>query len=311
MNRIIRVKSEKGFTMIPNSVFKAELSLRATGLLTYILHLPDDWVLYKTYLYDTLPKDGRDAVKTAWKELEENGFIVAERTASEGRGKLPETNYLVYDNPVKMVGLPSTGSRPSNNRPPKTRLRKTRPLLNTNRLNTNEPITNEPILNTSLVPVGTSDPSPTVNLELEEIKKGPKQTERLPSSEDLAQIRKEHEHYETVMLPEMRTMDEVGAKKKTAEYIREKKPAFYEPYKDLWNMSATANGLAKIDKLSETRMKQFKIRLKDPDFDFIAVLMAIKKNAFLKGDNNRGWRVTWDYIFKNDTNYLKIIEGSF
>jgi hypothetical protein len=82
MNRIVRVKSEKGFTMIPNTVFKAELSLRSIGLLTYILHLPDDWVLYKTYLYDNMPSDGRDAIKTAWKELEEKGFIVAERTGT-------------------------------------------------------------------------------------------------------------------------------------------------------------------------------------------------------------------------------------
>lgn len=309
MNRIIRVKSEKGFTTIPNIVFKSGLSLRATGLLTYILHLPDDWVLFKTWLYENLPNDGRDAVKTAWKELEENGFIVKERTGSYGKGKMPETNYLVYDNPIKMGGFQSTIDPPSINRPSINRKRKTSTLLNTNELSTNKQITNElNTVNTDLVPAGTIDPSPTVNLELEEIKKP---LTRLSIPEDTAEMKKERERYESEIVPGLRKIDTVTQKMKIAEYIQGKKPTFYEPYKDLWNLSAAGNGLALIKKLSEGRLRKFKTRIKDPDFDFIEVMKGIRKSAMLRGDNQRGWKVDWDFVFENDTNYLKIIEGKY
>lgn len=308
MNRIFREKQTDNFTVLPNAIFKTGLSLRAIGLLTFILHLPDDWVLYKTWLYENMPGDGRDAVKTAWKELEEKGFIIVQRSGSHGKGKLPETNYLVYDSPCKMGDFQSPINRQANDRPPINRLRKTRQLLSTNILSTKEQRTNELNANTDFVPAGTPDPSPAVNLELEEITKDKK---RPSIPDDSAEIKAEHRKYETELYPEALKLDPVARKRKIADYIQEKKPAFYEPYKDLWNLSAPSNGLAKVDKLSETRLKQFRTRLKDPDFDFIAVMMAIKKNAFLKGDNNRGWRVTWDYIFKNDTNYLKITEGTF
>lgn len=305
MNRIIRVKSDKGFTMIPNTVFKAELSLRAIGLLTYILHLPDDWVLYKTYLYDTLPKDGRDAVKTAWKELEESGFIVVERSEGHGRGKLPETNYIVYDNPAKMGDFQSTI-----NRQPIDRQRKTRTLLITNSLRTKEPITNKPNTeNTTLAPCGAIDPSPTVNLELEKEIKNP--LTRLSIPDDSAKTKAEQEHYESEIVPKLRNMEAVDQKRKIAEYIHEKKPAFYSPYKDLWDLSAHGNKLATVKKMSDGRLKKFKSRIKDPDFDFIEVMKAIKKSSMLRGDNARGWKVDWDFIFENDTNYLKIIEGKY
>lgn len=308
MNRIIRVKSEKGFTMIPNSVFKAELSLRAIGLLTYILHLPDDWVLYKTYLYETLPKDGRDAIKTAWQELEEKGYIVIEKSDSGGRGKLPETNYIIYDSPGKMVDFPSTGSRLSITRPSNTRLRKTSTLLITNELITKEPITKELKRNTDLVPVGTSV---TLDDIVEEAIKTEKQAERLPVQDDSAEMKKERDRYETEIVPALRNMDAVAQKMKLAEYIQEKRPTFYEPYKDIWDISAAGNKLAPVKKMSEGRLRKFKNRIKDPDFDFIEVMKGIKRSAMLRGDNARGWRVDWDFVFENDTNYLKIIEGKY
>lgn len=326
MNRIIRVKSEKGFTIIPNVVFNSGLSLRSIGLLSYILHLPDDWVLYKSWLYDNMPCDGRDSINTAWNQLTEKGFIVIERSKGGGRGNLPEINYKVYDKPVKdadfsnaenpatekqqesghnsdkSVGFPLTGFPQR-----KHRLRKTRQLLNTNILSTKEQSTNT--VNTSLVPDGTTGKTPSV--EIEEKTESVKKSERLQAPDDSAEIKKERNRYETEIYPEVVKMVDVDAKRKLAEYIREKKPAFYEPYMDLWNRSAPANGLAKIKKLSIGRENKVKTRLKDPDFDFIEVMMAIKKSNMLKGDNQRGWKVDFDFIFANDTNYLKIVEGKY
>lgn len=327
MNRIIRVKSEKGFTIINNSVFTSGLSLRSIGLLTFILHLPDDWVLYKSWLYDNMPCDGRESINTAWVQLTQKGFIVAERSKGGGRGKLPEINYKVYDKPVKSADLsiaenPSTDTQqelaekghknvvfPLTNIPQRKHpQRKSRQLLSTNELSTNEQNTNT--VNTLLLPAGNNDPSPTVNLELEE-KKGKEKPQRLTLPDDTAEMKAEHQRYESEIYPEALKMAPVDRKKKIAEYIREKKPTFYEPYKDLWNLSAPANGLAKVLKLSVGRVRKFKTRLQDPDFDFIGVMMEIKKNAFLKGDNKNNWKIDWDFIFENDTNYLKIIEGKY
>lgn len=328
MNRIIRVKSEKGFTIVNNSVFNSGLSLRSIGLLTFILHLPDDWVLYKSWLYENMPCDGRESINTAWNQLTQKGFIVAERSKGGGRGKLPEINYKVYDKPVKTADF-STAENPATDKQqesvekghknvvfPLTNIpqrnipqRKSRQLLSTNVLSTNEPNTNTG--NTILLPTGNADPSPTVNLELEEEKKSKQDKQRPAIPDDSAEVKAEHNRYETEVYPEALKMTEVDRKRKIADYIREKKPTFYEPYKDLWNLSAPANGLAKVIKLSPDRMRKFKIRLKDPDFDFIAVMMMIKKTPFLKGVNKNNWRVDWDYIFENDHNYLKIMEGKY
>jgi hypothetical protein len=153
MNRIIRIKSEKGFTIVPNTIFTSGLSLRAIGLLTYILHLPDDWILYKTYLYNKLP-EGKDAIKTAWAQLEAFGYIKTVKTESAGRGKLPENNYFVYDSPVetaenpqelnnqKNFGLNSSADFPQR----KTRQRKTSTLLSTD----------EPITKKQSIPLSTN-----------------------------------------------------------------------------------------------------------------------------------------------------------
>lgn len=167
MNRIIRAKTTKGFTIIPNGVFTAGLSLRSIGLLTYILHLPDDWVLYKTHLYATMPKDGRDSIQTAWKELEDAGYIKTEVVKGSGRGKLPETRYIVYDSIEKPAGIPSPEIPQPKTRQSTNRQRKTRSLLRTNKHSTNEPITDEPITNEDLTPGGVP-PEPVVNNEPEQ-----------------------------------------------------------------------------------------------------------------------------------------------
>jgi hypothetical protein len=310
MNKIIRVKSEKGFTIINNAAFNSGLSLRAIGLLTFIIHLPDDWVLYKKWLYKNM-QEGRDAINGAWSELEQKGFIKSEPEKRSVNGKFAGINHIVYDMPVKSVEnpvtvFPSTDKSAENPLPenPVTEnpLPETRQLLNTNIQRTKEQSTN---VSTDLVPVGT-DPQACA---VEGMDKTP--ANRLPTPDDSAEIKKERARYEAEIYPSLLKMPDIDAKRKLAEYIQTIKPPFYEPYTDLWNYSAPANGLAKIKKLSHGRELKVKARLKDPDFDFIEVMKAIKKSAMLKGDNERGWKVDFDFIFKNDTNYLKIVEGKY
>lgn len=130
MQRIFRSKHSDNFTIIPNLVFECKLSMRAVGLLTYILHLPKDWVLYKNYLYQEL-KEGKDAINGAWRELEEKGFIITEVIAGSGKGKLPETRYNVYDIPIKRAVLSDAEKAASETTQRKTPRRKMDPLQRT------------------------------------------------------------------------------------------------------------------------------------------------------------------------------------
>lgn len=139
MDTIERRKEGKNFTIISNDVFKAGLSCRAMGLLTFILHLPDDWVLFKTYLYKTLP-EGKDAINTAWDELSKKGFIYQKKIPGKN-GKLPEIRYYVSDSVKKRAENPHEFISPDADFPqPETRQPENPHLLNTNKQNTNKPI---------------------------------------------------------------------------------------------------------------------------------------------------------------------------
>ena len=68
MSEIIRVERTKNFTVMSNHHFKNKnLSLKAKGLLSLMLSLPDDWN-YNMKGLATLSKDGIDSVRTAMKE---------------------------------------------------------------------------------------------------------------------------------------------------------------------------------------------------------------------------------------------------
>jgi hypothetical protein len=306
MNRIFRQKQTENFTILPNAIFKSGLSLKAVGLLSYILHLPNDWIIVKTQIYKAMEQDGRQSVDSAWRELAESGFIKTEKQVGEN-GNLPIISYYVYDSPQKDVDSQHAGFQHADSTHAGFTQPKTRQLLSTNQQSTIEQSTKQLSTkeeNTVIVPVGTN--APTESTEGEK-----KKREQVVIPDNTEEIKKEHARYFAEIVPELNKIDQVAAKRKLADYILEKKPAFYEPYKDLWNMSAAANGLAKVSKLSESRLRHFRSRLKDPDFDFIAVMMAIKKYPFLRGENKNNWRVNWEFVFKNDTNYLKILEGAY
>lgn len=96
-NYIRKKKQENKFTVLPNSIFAAKMSLQATGLLCYLLHLPGDWKIRKTELFKNF-KNGRDATIKAFNELILKGYIeeVEQRTKA---GKFSGNDYYVSDEP--------------------------------------------------------------------------------------------------------------------------------------------------------------------------------------------------------------------
>lgn len=96
-------------------------------------------------------------------------------------------------------------------------------------------------------------------------------------------------------------------KKGVYEFIKNHSPTSIEPYKDLWNLFAEEYGLVQIKTINESRKRKFKIRVKEPAFDFLKILSKAKGSEFLKASKWFGF----DWIIENDSNYLKIIEGNY
>lgn len=93
-------------------------------------------------------------------------------------------------------------------------------------------------------------------------------------------------------------------------FIVDHKPHFIEPYMDLWNLSVKKYSVSQVENASEGRLKKFKVRVREPAFDFIKILTEINQSDYLQGKKT-DWKIDWDWIFENDTNYLKIIEGKY
>ena len=77
------------------------MSLKAKGLLSLILSLPEEWD-YTLAGLAMLCKDGKDSVRTALTELEEFGYVETARVRDE-KGRLKGTEYIVREMPVSSI----------------------------------------------------------------------------------------------------------------------------------------------------------------------------------------------------------------
>lgn len=76
---VYRVNKTRDFTVMGNTHLRDKnLSLKAVGLLSKMLSFNDGWQ-FSTRGLATLCKEGPDAILSALKELEENGYLVRHR----------------------------------------------------------------------------------------------------------------------------------------------------------------------------------------------------------------------------------------
>lgn len=96
------------------------------------------------------------------------------------------------------------------------------------------------------------------------------------------------------------------------DFIQDKKPQFFEPYMDTWNVFAISMKLIKEpQRPTDARKKKFSTRIAEPGFDFLKILEKIKHSHFLKGNNPSNWKVTIEFILNSEENYTKILEGKY
>ena len=73
------------------------LSLKAKGLLSMMLSLPEEWN-YTTRGLASICKEGTDSIGSALKELERTGYIVRNRLR-DSKGKILDVEYVIYETP--------------------------------------------------------------------------------------------------------------------------------------------------------------------------------------------------------------------
>lgn len=95
---VFRVEKTRDYTVMANHHLKnKELSLKAKGLLSVMLSLPDNWD-YTLKGLSHINREGVDAIREAVRELERAGYILRSRSRDE-QGRLRGTEYIIYERP--------------------------------------------------------------------------------------------------------------------------------------------------------------------------------------------------------------------
>ena len=95
---VFRVERNKGYTVMSNHHLRnKELTLKAKGLLSQMLSLPEDWD-YTLAGLSLINREKIDAIREAVRELERAGYIVRSRERDE-KGRLRGAEYVIYEQP--------------------------------------------------------------------------------------------------------------------------------------------------------------------------------------------------------------------
>ena len=95
---VFRVERTTGYTVMSNHHLRnKELSLKAKGLLSQMLSLPEDWD-YTLAGLSYINRESIDAIRTAVWELEKAGYITR-RQGRDEKGKMTAIEYTIYEQP--------------------------------------------------------------------------------------------------------------------------------------------------------------------------------------------------------------------
>lgn len=92
-----RIEKNRNFTVMSNIHLRdRNLSLKAKGLLSYMLSLPDDWD-YSLSGLCAICKENKTAIRSALKELQNNSYLLIEKI--RGAKGYFEYEYLIFEEP--------------------------------------------------------------------------------------------------------------------------------------------------------------------------------------------------------------------
>lgn len=94
---VFKIEKNKNFTIMSNYHLKdINLSLKAKGLLSYMLSLPEDWD-YSLKGLCAICKENKDSIRSALKELENNYYLKIAK--SQNKKGCFEYDYIIYETP--------------------------------------------------------------------------------------------------------------------------------------------------------------------------------------------------------------------
>lgn len=165
---IFRVKKDKNYTVMSNCHLKEkEMSLKAIGLLSKMLSLPDDWD-YSLAGLVAICKENETAIKSALDELKAFGYLeLIKKLPNETSTGRIEYEYIIYEKP-KQEGE----KQPLENLPIEILPVENQVQLNTNKLNTKDNINN----------INIKD---NINVNNKEVKKKQKELEKQQLNQEL------------------------------------------------------------------------------------------------------------------------------
>ena len=105
---VFRVERTRDYTVMSNHHLKnKDLSLKAKGLLSQMLSLPENWD-YTLAGLSAINRESKDAIRSAVNELEKAGYIRRRQTV-DSRGKFSGNEYIIYEQPQPSSSSPSSG----------------------------------------------------------------------------------------------------------------------------------------------------------------------------------------------------------
>lgn len=169
---VFRVERTKDYTVMSNYHLKDKrLSLKAKGLLSQMLSLPEDWD-YTLSGLASINLESKDAIRSAVQELEKAGYIRRRQTVDE-RGKFSSNEYIIYEQPQPLQDNPLSENPTTENPSPEKPLTENPTQLNTKRTNTQKQ--NTDLSSTHSIPFH-SEVSQTTDVP-HEVKRGTKRSE--------------------------------------------------------------------------------------------------------------------------------------
>ncbi len=162
MMAVVRVNKTGDYTVMSNTHFKERgMTLKAKGLLSLMLSLPDDWD-YSVAGLVSLSKDGKDSVMNALTELEDLGYLKRTRLIDD-KGRFAGYDYDIYEHP--QTDEPQQENPCAENPNTDEPFTEYPPQLNTNISNTKESNTKES--NTKKINNNNNNNNNTIESEFE------------------------------------------------------------------------------------------------------------------------------------------------
>ena len=157
---VIRVNKTQNYTVMSNHHLRnKELSLKAKGLISLMLSLPEEWD-YSVAGLVSICKESHTSVRSALKELEEHNYLIRERKNSE-------KGYFIYEYNLYEIPSPHNGNLHAVEEDAEDRHSENHTQLNKDKLNIKE--LNKEELNKDIYKEFEEELSIVVNKELKEL----------------------------------------------------------------------------------------------------------------------------------------------